>query len=183
MTMKSIVTSLLPVTAALLLATACDRPVTAQEPAAGQEASLSPLEEAVVRESEATVKAFNAGDAAALGGMFLETGELVDEAGNVHTGKAAILLLALRHEVERVRSERRPLSVPLADVHAGEQLTCSSDELARHGRVEPRPPLRRSKELACRSNVAHAVTFFAASMSFRAALRRLSRIFTFGSVI
>jgi uncharacterized protein (TIGR02246 family) len=90
MTMKSIVTSLLPVTAALLLATACDRPVTAQQPAAGPEAALSPLEEAVVRESEATVKAFNAGDAATLGGMFLETGELVDEAGNVHTGKTAI---------------------------------------------------------------------------------------------
>jgi uncharacterized protein (TIGR02246 family) len=58
-----------------------------QAPAA---AALSPLESAIVRESEATVKAFNAADAAALGGMFAEAGELVDENGTVHTGKAAI---------------------------------------------------------------------------------------------
>ncbi len=89
MTIKSIVNFLLPATAALLLASAPERPL-AQEPTAAQEVALSPLEEAVVRESEATVKAFNAGDAAALGGMFLETGELVDEAGNVHSGKAAV---------------------------------------------------------------------------------------------
>ena len=78
MTMPSIATSLLPAMAALLLAAALDLPASAQEPAAAPAATLSPLEEAVVRESEITVKAFNAADAAALGGMFLETGELVD---------------------------------------------------------------------------------------------------------
>jgi len=84
MSLKWIVPCLLPAMAALLLPSA---PYAA---AAAQETALSPLEQAVVRESEATIKAFNAGDAAALGGMFLETGELVDEAGTVHTGKAAI---------------------------------------------------------------------------------------------
>ncbi|NCX99734.1 MAG: hypothetical protein EBX35_14455, partial [Planctomycetia bacterium] len=86
MTIPSIATLLLPATAALILAAALDLPATAQEPAA----ALSPLEEAVVRESENTVKAFNAADATTLGGMFLDTGELVDEAGTVHAGKAAI---------------------------------------------------------------------------------------------
>ena len=69
----------------LVLAVLGDRDLGAQETAAP-----SALEAAVTRESEATVKAFNAADAAALGGMFLETGELVDEAGTVHVGKAAI---------------------------------------------------------------------------------------------
>ena len=78
-------TTLLPGTAALLLATAA-----LALPVAAQESALSPLEAAIAGESEATVKAFNAGDSAALGGLFLETGELVDEAGTVHTGKAAI---------------------------------------------------------------------------------------------
>lgn len=55
-----------------------------------QKMALSPLEAAIARESEATVKAFNAADAAALGGMFLESGELVDENGTTHTGKTAI---------------------------------------------------------------------------------------------
>lgn len=85
MSSRSVATTLLPGTVALLLAT-----TALNLPAAAQEQALSPLEAAIVGESEATVKAFNAGDAAALGGMFLETGELVDEAGTVHTGKAAI---------------------------------------------------------------------------------------------
>ena len=85
MSSRSTVTTLLPGTAALLLATAA-----LALPVAAQESALSPLEAAIVGESEATVKAFNAGDSAALGGLFLETGELVDEAGTVHTGKAAI---------------------------------------------------------------------------------------------
>jgi uncharacterized protein (TIGR02246 family) len=59
-------------------------------PAPADPAPLTPLEEAVVREAEATVKAFNAADAAAMGGMFLETGELVDEQGVVHAGRQAI---------------------------------------------------------------------------------------------
>jgi uncharacterized protein (TIGR02246 family) len=74
--------ALLPATAMLLMVT--------EGPVSAREAALSPLEAAVVRESEATVEAFQAGDAGRLGGMFLETGELVDEAGTVHTGKAAI---------------------------------------------------------------------------------------------
>jgi uncharacterized protein (TIGR02246 family) len=54
-------------------------------------AEQPPAMEAVVRaEAEATVKAFNAADAAALANAFLEAGELVDEDGNVYTGRAEI---------------------------------------------------------------------------------------------
>ena len=48
------------------------------------------LEKAIVAEAEATVKAFNAGDAAALAALFSPTGEVVDENGNVFTGNQAI---------------------------------------------------------------------------------------------
>jgi len=85
--MKLTRTAMLKILPALVLACAVcgDRDAGAQETAAP-----SALEAAMTRESEATVKAFNSADAAALGGMFLETGELVDEAGTVHVGKAAI---------------------------------------------------------------------------------------------
>lgn len=56
-------------------------------------AALSPLETTVAREADATVKAFNAGDAAALGAMFLDGGELVDEEGVVYAGRQAITAL------------------------------------------------------------------------------------------
>jgi uncharacterized protein (TIGR02246 family) len=79
-----------PIIAGLLLSAAWLSAATRTTAADALETELSPLEAAVIRESEATVKAFNAGDAAALGSMFLETGELVDEAGTVHQGKAAI---------------------------------------------------------------------------------------------
>jgi uncharacterized protein (TIGR02246 family) len=75
-------------TAAAVLLAAAATPCRAQ--ATAEATTLSPLESAIVRESEATVKAFNAADAAALGAMFLENGELVDENGTAHAGKAAI---------------------------------------------------------------------------------------------
>ena len=54
-------------------------------------AEQPPVIEAAMRaEAEATVKAFNAADAAALANAFLEAGELVDEDGNVYTGRAEI---------------------------------------------------------------------------------------------
>ena len=56
-------------------------------------ATASPLEAAIDREANATIKAFNAGDAAALGAMFLDGGELVDEQGTVHAGRQAIASL------------------------------------------------------------------------------------------
>jgi uncharacterized protein (TIGR02246 family) len=65
---------------------------TTTAPAAAP-AAMSALDEACVREAEATVKAFNAGDAAALGAMFLESGELVDDQGVVHAGRPAIVEL------------------------------------------------------------------------------------------
>ena len=75
-------------TAAAVLLAAAATPCRAQ--ATAEATALSPLESAIVRESEATVKAFNAADAAALGGMFLENGDLIDESGAAHAGKAAI---------------------------------------------------------------------------------------------
>ena len=48
------------------------------------------LDKAIVAEADATVKAFNGGDAAALARLFSPTGELVDENGNVFTGTKAI---------------------------------------------------------------------------------------------
>jgi uncharacterized protein (TIGR02246 family) len=55
--------------------------------------AASPVEKALLAEAEATLKAFNAADAAALGGMVIEDGELVDEDGNVTEGRTAITAL------------------------------------------------------------------------------------------
>ena len=49
-----------------------------------------PLDKAIAAEADATVKAFNGGDAAALARLFSPAGELVDENGNVFTGTQAI---------------------------------------------------------------------------------------------
>ena len=57
----------------------------AQAEAAGRQ-----IEGIIQAEAAATVKAFNAGDAAAIAGMYLEAGELVDEDGNVFAGRAAV---------------------------------------------------------------------------------------------
>ena len=47
----------------------------------------------ITREMEATVKAFNAADPAGVAALFMEKGELVDENGNVYTGRAEITSL------------------------------------------------------------------------------------------
>jgi uncharacterized protein (TIGR02246 family) len=64
-----------------------------QAEGAEQAQAMSPLEVVASREAEATIKAFNAGDAAALGAMFLDGGELVNEAGDVYAGRPAITAL------------------------------------------------------------------------------------------
>ena len=51
------------------------------------------LDKAIRAEAEATVKAFNAADTAALAGLFSPSGELVDENGNVFTGTESITKL------------------------------------------------------------------------------------------
>jgi uncharacterized protein (TIGR02246 family) len=124
-------TSLVPVMAALLLAVALHPQAIAQETA------LAPLEEAVVRESEATVKAFNAGDAAALGRMFLDTGELVDEAGAVHTGQAAITELFTgffgkypKATLEMLVDSARPVGGTLAVEEGQRRITTAAGETA-----------------------------------------------------
>ena len=51
---------------------------------------------AIRRQAAATVKAFEGGDAAALAGMFLTDGELIDEDGNVFSGREQIADLFTR---------------------------------------------------------------------------------------
>ena len=51
---------------------------------------------AIAAEAEATVNAFNGGDAAALGGMFIADGELVDENGTVTESRTEITSLFRR---------------------------------------------------------------------------------------
>lgn len=52
--------------------------------------------DAVQAGAEATVKAFNSGDATALAGTFLEAAELIDEEGNVYSGREEITELFKR---------------------------------------------------------------------------------------
>jgi len=53
----------------------------------------TPLETTLRADAQATVKAFNAADAAALSAAFLDAGELVDEDGNVFAGRSAVAAL------------------------------------------------------------------------------------------
>jgi uncharacterized protein (TIGR02246 family) len=66
------------------------------EPAAAVGPGMAAVVKAVATEAEATVKAFNAGDAATLAAMFIEDGELVDENGTVTESRAEIAALFRR---------------------------------------------------------------------------------------
>jgi len=59
-------------------------------------ADMAAVVKAVAGEADATVKAFNAGDATALAGMFIEDGELVDENGTVTETRGEIEALFKR---------------------------------------------------------------------------------------
>ena len=77
----------LGLTAALAAGPLCGgSPALAQAVAAAP----TPLATSILAEAEATVKAFNAGDSAALAALFSPTGELVDENGSVYTGPQEI---------------------------------------------------------------------------------------------
>jgi len=65
-------------------------PAKASETAAADLAASPEFEAMIRREEEATVKAFNAADATGMAALFMEKGELVDENGNVYTGRAEI---------------------------------------------------------------------------------------------
>jgi len=137
MTVNSTISLLVTPQAILLVTVLAALPATAAEPATVPDAALSPLEQAVVTESEATVKAFNAGDAAALAGMFLETGELVDEAGNVHAGKAAVAGLFRGFfgkypgaTLEMVVESARPVGETLAVEEGQRRITTADGEMA-----------------------------------------------------
>jgi uncharacterized protein (TIGR02246 family) len=91
--------------------------------ATADEAALAetPLEAAVRAAAAATVEAFSAGDAAGLAAQFADGGELVDEDGNVFTGRADIEALFGRFferfpgaSLELDVAEVRPLAGGLA---------------------------------------------------------------------
>ena len=65
-------------------------PAKASETAKAEVAASPEFEALIRREMEATVKAFNAADANGMAALFMEKGELVDENGNVYTGRAEI---------------------------------------------------------------------------------------------
>jgi uncharacterized protein (TIGR02246 family) len=65
-------------------------PAKAAETAAADVAASPEFEAMIRREEEATLKAFNAADANGMAALFMEKGELVDENGNVYTGRAEI---------------------------------------------------------------------------------------------
>ena len=77
-------------------------PIAGRAAAQGVEApvtvpgDVAALVKAVAAEADATVTAFNAGDAAALAGMFIEDGELVDENGTVTETRGEIEALFKR---------------------------------------------------------------------------------------
>ena len=81
---------------ALMAWTAVATTAAAQAPAAPATTGHDRMAKLVAAEAEATVKAFNAGDAAALAGMFLEDGEVVDENGTVVETRAEIAALFKR---------------------------------------------------------------------------------------
>ena len=58
--------------------------------------SVAAVVQRVAAEAEATIKAFNAGDAAGLAAMFIDDGELVDENGTVTESRAEIAALFKR---------------------------------------------------------------------------------------
>ena len=65
-------------------------PAKATETATADLAASPEFEAMIRREEEATLKAFNAADANGMAALFMEKGELVDENGNVYTGRAEI---------------------------------------------------------------------------------------------
>ena len=72
--------------------TAAWMPASAAEAVAPPAAAVA----AITAEAEATVKAFNAGNAKALAAMFIADGEIVDENGTVTTGRTEIEALFCR---------------------------------------------------------------------------------------
>lgn len=95
--MKVLVNRLTPARAACFaaawLATAAGVSAQTSKPVAP---SVAAVVQAIAAEADATVKAFNAGDAGALAGMFIEDGELVDENGTVTESRGEIESLFTR---------------------------------------------------------------------------------------
>ena len=95
------------------------------------------LAQAVLRESAATMKAFNAADAAALGAMFHESGELIDESGTAHAGRAAITGLFTRFfekypgaVLDLAITEVRPVGDALAVEEGQRRITTAGGDAA-----------------------------------------------------
>jgi uncharacterized protein (TIGR02246 family) len=118
----------------LLLA---DEPVAVAEPPAKPAGDEAKLVAAVREAAAATVKAFNAADAAALAAMFDAEGELVDEAGNVFAGRdeVAELFTAFferfpQATLEMEVADVRPLGEDLAVEDGARRITTPDGDAA-----------------------------------------------------
>lgn len=99
------------------------------------------LDKAIVAEADATVKAFNGGDAATLARFFSPAGELVDENGNVFTGTQAITELFTQFfekfpkaVLEMEVTATRPLGDEIAIEEGIRRITASEGTSAAHVR-------------------------------------------------
>lgn len=133
--------------------------LVAAEPAGVVETPTAPADgraqllDAVRQAGAATVKAFNAADATALAGLFDAEGELVDEAGNVFTGRDEVggLFTAFFERfpeatLEMVVTDVRPLGEDLAVEEGARRITTPDGGVAevhytavraRHGEAWP----------------------------------------------
>jgi len=123
--------------------------------------AATPLEEAVRAAAAATVEAFTAGDAAALAAVFADGGELVDEDGNVFTGRDEIAGLFGRFferfpgaTLELDVAEVRPLAGGLAVEEGLRRITTADGAAAQmrytaiRSRDEDRWPIVSYREFA-----------------------------------
>ena len=85
-----------PTTPATAPAAASTAAPTAADLADASHPGQSLIEEAVKAAAAATVEAFNAGDASRMAALFAADGELIDEDGNVFTGRAEVTELFSR---------------------------------------------------------------------------------------
>jgi uncharacterized protein (TIGR02246 family) len=103
-----------------------------------QEASVrASLEEAILRESNAIAEAFHAADPVAMSKLFSDSGEIVDEAGDVHVGREAIADLFrgffTRHPsstLEMIVTDVRPVGDTLAVEEGQRRIETSDGEAA-----------------------------------------------------
>jgi uncharacterized protein (TIGR02246 family) len=104
---------------------------------AGSDAATVAQDEAVRGNSQALVEAYNRGDAKALAALFCPQAELVDDAGNVHKGREAIMAIYAKF-VERFPDAEMELEIdslhfaaPSIAIEDGKRTVTTKDETER----------------------------------------------------